>query len=162
MTWDFYGPKLDLPLSRAKAAKRAKLADEMKAREDEKKSIQRSLAVEQKEWEAIVIEVKTAPQWTALEIEKFEATGGASHTIKDDRSVLVHGRNPDKSTYTIQVKPDGVQLISAIRLETLLDDSMKKRGRADFDVGKPEFCAERIFVKGERRKDCFQGRPPLF
>ena len=76
----------------------------MKAREDEKKSIQRSLAVEQKEWEAIVIEkLKTAPQWTALEIEKFEATGGASHTIKDDRSVLVHGRNPDKSTYTIRV-----------------------------------------------------------
>ena len=70
VTWDFYGPKMDLPLRREKAAKREKLADEMKAREDEKKSNQRSLAVEQKEWEAIVIEkLKTAPQWTALEIE---------------------------------------------------------------------------------------------
>ena len=59
--------------------------------------------------------MKTAPQWTALEIEKFEATGKAGHTIKDDRSVLVHNR-PDKST-PIRVKPDKVQRIRAIRLE---------------------------------------------
>jgi len=165
VTWDFYGPKLDLPLSRAKAAKRAKLADEMKAREDEKKSIQRSLAVEQKDWEAIVIEkLKTAPQWTALEIEKFEATGGASHTIKDDRSVLVHGRNPDKSTYTIRVKPDGVQQISAIRLETLLDDSMKKRGAGrNFDVPEnPNFVLNEFSLKVNGEKIAFSGATASF
>ncbi len=165
VTWDFYGPKLDLPLSRAKAAKRAKLADEMKAREAEKKSIQRSLAVEQKDWEAIVIEkLKTAPQWTALEIEKFEATGGASHTIKDDRSVLVHGRNPDKSTYTIRVKPDGVQRISAIRLETLLDDSMKKRGPGrNFDVPEnPNFVLNEFSLKVNGEKIAFSGATASF
>ena len=165
VTWDFYGPKLDLPLSRAKAAKRAKLADEMKAREDEKKSIQRSLAVEQKEWEAIVIEkLKIAPQWIALEIEKFEATGGASHTIKDDRSVLVHVRNPDKSTYTIRVKPDGVQRISAIRLETLLDDSMIKRGPGrNFDVPEnPNFVLNEFSLKVNGEKIAFSGATASF
>ena len=165
VTWDFYGPKMDLPLTGSKAAKKAALTDEIDVRDAEKKSIQRSLEVEQKEWESAVIEtLNQSPKWEAFDVDYFEATGGASHAIQEDKSVLVHGKNPDKSTYTVRVKVGAEQTITAVRLETLLDDSMKKKGPGrNFDIPEnPNFVLNQFELKLDGGKVVFNRATATF
>ena len=150
VTWDFYGPKMDLPLGATQAAKRATLMDEIKSREAEKQSIRRSLAAEQEEWELGMIEaLENDPKWQAFEVVSFKASGEPNHTIQPDGSVLVHGKNPDKSTYAVRVKIPGLKQFSAVRLEALLDDSMKTRGPGrNFDAPEnPNFVLNDFVLK---------------
>ncbi len=158
VTWDFYGPKMDLPLTGARADRRTALTEKMKSREAEKVNIRRSLIVEQKEWEAAAVEsLKNAPRWSVLEVDQFEATGGASHTFKTDRSVLIHGKNPGGSTYTIREKMVKRQQIAAIRLEALLDDSLEKMGPGrNFDIPEnPNFVLNRFELRVDGEKVAF-------
>ena len=129
VTWDFYGPKMDLPLSALKLSQIKSLKDDLKACELEKKSIKRSLGVEQKEWENKILHaLKNAPKWEVFDVGTFSATGGSSYIVNQDQSVLVHGKNPDISTYSIIIKDPKLDRISSVRLEALLDASMKKNG----------------------------------
>ncbi|MDP6892293.1 MAG: DUF1549 and DUF1553 domain-containing protein [Verrucomicrobiota bacterium] len=165
VTWDFYGPKLDLPLSPLKLGKMNSLKDEMKACELEKKSIKRSLGVEQKEWEnEILDELKNAPKWEVFDVGEFSATGGSSYTVKQDQSVLVHGENPDSSTYSIIIKDSNLDRISSVRLEALLDVSMKKNGPGrNFGVPEnPNFVLNEFSLKVDGRKVIFSDAKASF
>ena len=69
---------------------------------------------------------KTQVAWTVLKLESMTSAEGATLTAKDDGSILASGKNPATDTYTLVVKnpPQG---ITAIRLEVLPDDSLRRK-----------------------------------
>jgi hypothetical protein len=68
-----------------------------------------------------------AVMWTSLEPIEFRSTGGAKLTKQPDGSLLASGENPPQDSYVIKTAaPSGA--ITAIRLETLPDDSLPQKG----------------------------------
>ena len=86
-------------------------------------------------------------RWTVLEPTEMKSSGGATLTLKPDRSILVGGKNPDKDVYTLAAKTD-LEHISAIQLETLCDPSLPSNGPGRYfgDFHLDEF---RVFSAGQ-------------
>ena len=165
VTWDFYGPKMDLPLSQLKLKKKNLLKEELKAFELEKKNIKRSLSIEQKVWEDEILHtLKDAPKWNVFHIGAFSSTGDSSYIVKQDQSVLVYGENPDSSTYKIIIKDPKLVRVTSIRLEALLDASMKKNGPGrNFEVSdNPNFVLNEFSLKVNGRKALFSDAKASF
>jgi hypothetical protein len=68
-----------------------------------------------------------AVAWTPLEPGEFRSTGGAKLTKQPDGSLLASGENPPQDSYVIKAAPPS-DAITAIRLETLCDDSLPYKG----------------------------------
>ncbi len=165
VTWDFYGPKMDLPLSQLKLKKKNLLKEELKAFELEKKNIKRSLSIEQKVWEDEILHtLKDAPKWNVFHIGSFSSTGDSSYIVNQDQSVLVYGENPDSSTYKIIIKDPKLVRVTSIRLEALLDASMKKNGPGrNFEVSdNPNFVLNEFSLKVNGRKALFSDAKASF
>jgi hypothetical protein len=68
-----------------------------------------------------------AVAWTLQEPTEFRSVGGAKLSKVADGSLLASGENPAQDSYVIKTRsPAGV--ITAIRLETLADDSLPRKG----------------------------------
>ncbi|MEX0713975.1 MAG: DUF1549 and DUF1553 domain-containing protein, partial [Pirellulales bacterium] len=72
--------------------------------------------------------------WLLVEPAESKAEGGAEFVRQDDGSLLVKGNNPDHDTYTFVARTLR-QGITAIRLETLSDDSLRGGGPGRADSG---------------------------
>ena len=158
VTWDFFGPTMNLPLSSSRLANLASLKKQLESCELEKKNIKRSLNVEQKDWENDIIDsLNNAPNWEVFKIDSFIASGGSDHTINSDHSILVHGVNPDKSTYSLVIKETELSRLTSVRLEALLDDSMEKKGPGrNFDIKEnPNFVLNDFSLKVNGKKLAF-------
>ena len=128
VTWNFYGPTMVLPISAEQKAKLEELNNKQAAQKKALKDLRSKLLTKQAAWEQHTLQLlKEIPQWNVLSVEKFSATGNPTHKLQKDGSVLLTGKNPNKSTYTITVKSD-LTKITAIRLEALTDPSMTKNG----------------------------------
>jgi hypothetical protein len=149
VTWDFYGPTMDLPMDAVKEAKLKGLQARLEAERKKLEALRKQAKEEQAAWERKTLKLfKEKPRWAVLAVEKFSATGGPKHELQKDGSVLVSGKNPDKSTYTIRTKA-GLQRITAIRLEALTHPSMNKNGpgRNRAPVANPNFIVNQFTVK---------------
>ncbi len=141
VTYNFVGPKMDLPLAADQQAQR----EELIARRRQLTTV-RDAAIEKRlsgdamqRWEQAVASARaTAPTWHVMEIESFTSSGGASHAILEDQSVLVGGPSPDKDTYTVVVK-SGVSGITGFKLETLTDPSLPGGGPGRHSDQRPNF-----------------------
>jgi hypothetical protein len=80
----------------------------------------------QTQWEQEAAEEKPI-DWVVLEPVEVASQGGATLTALEDHSVLASGANPKTDIYTARLQ---VQLpaLTAIRLETLPDDSFNGKG----------------------------------
>lgn len=65
--------------------------------------------------------------WTVLTPLELKSAGGATLTAQTDGSILASGANPDRDVYAITAKSD-LEHIAGIRLETLVDRSLPRRG----------------------------------
>ena len=70
---------------------------------------------------------KLRDRWSVLEPLAPRSTGGATLTPLPDRSVFVHGKNPQKDTYEVVARTDAIG-ITAIRLEALSDERLPHQG----------------------------------
>lgn len=68
-----------------------------------------------------------AAAWTNLKPASLESAGDAKLELKDDASILVSGKRPDKDTYTLRVT-DLPANATALRLEALPHDSLPSKG----------------------------------
>jgi hypothetical protein len=134
VSYDFVGPKMELPLDAASAAKKRKLQDDydrLKQTVDERESeLLSGIAA----WEATLASARGKPSEThVLEVAAFQSSDGSSHEILPDGSVLVSGKQPDTDAYTITAHTDLVG-ITGFKLETLTDPSLPGGGPGRGDV----------------------------
>ena len=104
-------------------------------------------AADQTMWEAeLAKSAAQAPQEHALDIADFDSTGGATHEILPDKSVLISGEPaPDKDTYLIEVRTT-LTGIRALKLETLTHDSLPGKGPGRGDAARPNFVLNNLIV----------------
>lgn len=153
VTWNFYGPTMDLPISVEQQTNLKDLDTRKKAAMKRVSELKKTVKMEQLRWEKQTLKtLKESPQWTVLAIEKFNATGNPEHELQKDGSILITGKNPDKSTYTFQAKSD-LKRITAIRLEALTHPSMNKGGpgRNKAPVENPNFIVNKFQVETESK-----------
>ena len=80
------------------------------------------------EWQARQLSMMaTDGAWTRLAPAKAASSGGATLKIRDDRSVLASGKNPDTDVYTVGFT-NGIAGVVALRMEVLPDDSLPVKG----------------------------------
>lgn len=137
VSFDFYGPKMDLPTSTDQEKEREQLQAQVDELEAQKKPLAESAKKTRGAWElALATQIENEPAWETLEIAKFEGSEGETFDDLGDGSVLVKGKVPDKTTYTIEAKAD-LGEVGAIRLETLTHDSLPAKGPARGNGSRP-------------------------
>lgn len=128
VTFDFFGPKMELPLSADQQQQHTELQLLLTSAEQELAARRTSLKETQNEWEqGLLRRLASKPEWHVLEVAKFEAAGGATHTKLDDQSVLVTGSNPENDTYTVTARTE-LTGITGFRIEALLDETLPGKG----------------------------------
>ena len=144
--FDFYGPKVELPLSAAQKAELAKLESQLEKLRGQRATIDASSKTRRDAWIARArAAVRKQPGWRPLEVVGFESTGDEDHEILEDRSVLVGGRVPDTTTYRVRVRSK-LRGITAFRLETLTHASLPGSGPGRSDEKRPNFILSEFGV----------------
>ncbi|MBI1840381.1 MAG: PSD1 domain-containing protein [Verrucomicrobia bacterium] len=106
----------------------------------------------QAKWEADQRSSVTPP-WTTLPPTDFKASGGATHQVLEDRSILVAGKNPEKDVYDVALRSD-LRDLRAFRIEALTHDSLPLGGASrsangNFVLTSVELEAESANPSGE-------------
>ncbi len=143
-TFDFYGPKLNVPLPPDATSAQRDLKKRLIAARDGLSELIARLVDRQPGWETVQrkrLEQASTDHdspWIVANPIRFTSTGGASHTMLADNSILVGGKRPDKDTYRVEMKVD-VSKISAIRLEALIHPSLPGEGPGRHHPERPNF-----------------------
>ncbi len=158
----FKGPTIDLA-DAATQAERVKLNTQIAEVNAKLAVLEKSAAAGQLEWEMTLgKKVAEAPKQYALDIAKFESTGGATHEILTDKSVLISGEPaPDKDTYIVEVRTK-ITGIRGFKLETLTDDSLPGKGPGRGDEKRPNFVLNNFTVTAAPANKPEQAKPVKF
>ncbi|MCH2183604.1 MAG: PSD1 and planctomycete cytochrome C domain-containing protein [Mariniblastus sp.] len=153
VSYDFYGPKMELPLEREKVARRAELQAEiarLQQRKAGKKKAARGKLDELKT--KLVAEMQKPVAWQALSVIDFQTSSGETHQVLADQSVLIAGSLPGTSRYQVTTLP-GLARITAIRLDALTHESLPGTGPGRGDVKRPNFILSEFQVSLTQRDD---------
>jgi len=147
VTYEFTGPRMPLPLDPSQEKHRNLLTtrrDELQANVEARIA---QLDDAQAEWESdLVAQLGRAPQWHPLEVFSFESSGGASHELLEDRSVLVGGEKPDRDIYTVTLSSD-IEEVTGFKLETLTDQSLPAGGPGRHHPDRPNFILNEFTIE---------------
>ncbi|MGI9474056.1 MAG: PSD1 and planctomycete cytochrome C domain-containing protein [Rubripirellula sp.] len=126
VTWDFYGPKMDLPMRESLAEEFASLSEKLTRLESDRKDV---ISKSDKEFDAWLarLNASDAEAWQTVIPVDFETNGGEDHQVLPDGSVLLSGNVPDTVEHTFRIAPEA-DVITAIRLDVLTDDSIPGSG----------------------------------
>jgi len=78
------------------------------------------------QWAAV--RQKQTVEWTALDPEVFIASSGATLTKQDDGSIFATGKLADQEHYTVTSEIVGLNRLSAVRVDALMDERLPKGG----------------------------------
>jgi hypothetical protein len=153
VSFDFYGPKIDLPLLPKQAAARAKLESRLADAERRHAVAVKNAASRQPAWERrIAAALASGSKWHVLDVAKFESTGDEDSEILPDKSVLIGGRVPGTATYTVTINTE-LTNITAFKLETLTHPSLPGTGPGRGDDARPNFILSEFAVKARSADD---------
>lgn len=89
-------------------------------------------------------------RWTALVPDRFASAEGSTLSPLADGSLLSGGKRPERDTYTISARiPPGegtLGAVTAIRIETLTDDSLPHKGPGRQDNGNLHLSEVQVFA----------------
>jgi hypothetical protein len=154
-TYDFFGPKMDVPLEGSATPEERQLKDRFESARRAFDEKMEELIANQDAWEKTILDQGAGQQagdassesaWRVVEVVEFTSSGGASHKVLEDGSVLIGGARPDKDTYTLVAKSD-VAKITAFRLEAMTDPSLPGNGPGRHDPERPNFVLHEFEVK---------------
>jgi hypothetical protein len=155
----FKGPEMDLsdPDTQVERQKLQAQIAGLQAKLDE---LEKSIATGQAEWEAaFATRLADAPKEHVLDIAEFESTGGATHELLPDQSVLISGEPaPDKDTYLVEVRTR-LTGIRGLKLEALTDDSLPGKGPGRGDEKRPNFVLNNLVVTAAPANRPEPGKP---
>jgi hypothetical protein len=124
-------------------ARKSRLDSEGPARREELLSA--AAQAEVADWEEKLNEARSA--WKILAPQSAVSAGGATLTTQPDQSVLSSGMAPEQDTYTLSFSlPAGD--FTALRLETLADDSLPQRGPGRQENGNLHLSEIEIYSGG--------------
>ncbi len=137
VSFDFYGPKMDLPMPKEEAAKKSTLEKEIETLKQERELVMKASAEDRAAWEAdLLASSGRAPNWNLLEVADFSGSEGETCEQLDDGSLLVTGDVPNTTTYTVKLRTE-LTGVRAIKLEMLTHDSLPSNGPARGNGDKP-------------------------
>ncbi len=147
VSFDFYGPKMELPLPEAEQAKLEALRAQLVKKEAETREVAKAVAAEQAAWEARMKEaLQTTPQWRTMEVVSFASSAPEKHEILEDGSLLLPGKSPANAVYTVRAKTD-LSKVTAIKLEALTHDKLPSKGPGrNESPGRPNFVLQELEV----------------
>lgn len=153
VSYDFYGPKMDLRVDEKTKLKREALSHELNALNQKKKRIG---IVGRERLEELKLdlakEIQDRVTWTPLEVLNFSTSSGETYRVLDDKSILIGGSLPGTSRYTIEVKNE-LPRITAVRIEALTHEELPGTGPGRGDVERPNFIlSELVVTVGSSRK----------
>jgi hypothetical protein len=151
VSYDFWGPKMDLPLPTDKQNQRDSLNAELEVKKEELAILDKEVKRNYKEWtqQKLAVRKEKEPEWQVLTPTKAFSDGGENLRIAKDRSLLAEGKSGDKSTYQIEVSvPAGTY--KSIQMETMLHKSMKQNGPGrNTTNSNPNFVLTELIIKLE-------------
>jgi len=144
--YDFYGPKMELPLREDQRQRRERLT-ERRDKLDQKIAARRKAVRERRDaWERRAREqLEQDPAWRTLQVVSFESSGGASHRVLEDGSVLLEGKKPDKDAYTVVARADG-EPVRGLRLDALTHEALPGKGPGRHNESNPNFVLHELSV----------------
>ncbi len=146
VSFNFYGPKMDLPLDPEQEAWRAGLAARLKDLQARRTELAAASQAQRLVWEDRMRKALEKPaEWHVLEIVNFKSEGGETHRVLDDQSVLVTGPVPNVTHYevTANTKLSG---ITAFKLEALTHEDLPGTGPGRGDAERPNFILSEFEV----------------
>ncbi|MBI5802160.1 MAG: PSD1 domain-containing protein [Verrucomicrobia bacterium] len=126
-------------------------------------ALEKTSTADQAAWETTMAHTAThAAQEHVFDIADFDSTGGATHELLPDKSVLISGEPaPDKDTYLVEVRTK-LTAIRAIKLETLTHDSLPGKGPGRGDAARPNFVLNNFTVTAAPDAQPGQAKPVKF
>ena len=114
VTWDFYGPTMDLPMESAKRKRFDQLNTQLEDLQAERKQIVKQANQGFNRWRAqLKSAAADAVNWQVVAPETFETSGGEDYQVLDDGAVLLSGTVPDTVEHVFTLQVEGP--ITAIR-----------------------------------------------
>jgi hypothetical protein len=158
----FKGPSMELT-DAATQGERARVQAQVAEVNAKLASLANNASAGQADWEvAFGKRAAGAPKEYILEIADFDSTGGATHEILADKSVLISGEPaPDKDTYEVEVRTK-LTGIRGIKLETLTDNSLPGKGPGRGDEKRPNFVLNNFSVTVAPAAKPEQAKPVKF
>ena len=156
----FRGPTMEVAGS-ASSGERAAVLSRLGTVTNRLAELARSAAASLPEWERTLTQAAAhAPQAHVLDLADFDSTGGATHEILPDKSILISGEPaPDKDTYLIEVRTSLTD-IRAFKLETLTHDSLPGKGPGRGDAQRPNFVLNNFLVTATPATSPAPVKPP--
>ena len=149
VSFDFWGPKMELSLSPEKQKQRDSLNNMLNAQNVELATLEKEANRKFKEWTQQKLEVTKdkEPEWQVLTPTKAVSDGGENLRIVKDGSLLAEGKSGDKSTYQIDLSvPAGTW--KSFQMETMLHKSMKQNGPGrNTTNANPNFVLTEMIIK---------------
>lgn len=143
--YDFVGPKMDLPLSE-------KQKRELHEKQNRLAQLKRRLQQRSKndQADATVKRLKTLVQqggvkWVPLKPIRFQSTGGESHEVLQDNSILIGGSLPDTTTYSLDAQTE-LDRVTGLKLEILTHPSLPGTGPGRGDEVRANFVLNEFSV----------------
>ena len=153
VTFDFYGPEMDLPLDADTAERKKLLEDELAELVRQHREIAESTGAEFESWQAKLRSHKMSDSWQVVTPESFESTGNDKSEIQADGSVLLSGPVTTEVEHTF-VLPLPHEPVTAIRLETLTHKSIPGKGPGRIDLSRPDFSLREVRCELVRDGKC--------
>jgi len=126
VTWDFYGPTMDLPLSDADQQRADELNQHLAQLNQQRQAAATATDEEFEHWLAAFCD-STDVEWTPIAPETFVSTGDEEYRILEDGSVLLTGSVPDTVEHIFTLDCTG-RTVTAIRIDVLTDEAIPGTG----------------------------------
>ncbi|MCG6154293.1 DUF1553 domain-containing protein [Rubinisphaera margarita] len=145
VTFDFYGPSMELPMEPEEADRRSELKAELAKLQEQRDQRLQEAETEYEQWLADLRDDAGEADWQPLTVVEFNTTGGETWEALDDQSILVTGKVPDKTTYTAIVQSE-LKKLTALRIEALTHPEIPGHGPGRGDPVRSNFILSEFVV----------------
>jgi len=153
VTWDFYGPKMDLPLD----GNRKQKLTELNAQLEELRAKRQQFAAESdsqfEQW-LTRLSQQAGPLWEPVDLLDFKSSGNEDVNLLPDGAVLLTGEVPPTVDHSFVLKPP-VKPITAIRVELLTDEAIPGSGPGRGEAARPNVILSEVtceVIGGEEKR----------
>jgi hypothetical protein len=127
VTWDFYGPTMDLPMSETLEQRNRDLQQQLSDLQASRKTAVEASNEGFQDWLAGLRNSSDEHQWQSIVPEKFSSSGDEEFAIQEDGAVLLTGSVPDTVEHVFTLPPPAT-VITAIKVDVLTDDAIPGKG----------------------------------